>query len=287
MGRVSSPRRRCTLYRTMQQASLWKQPRQHSSGLKRSTALRLCRLTRGYNHKDLAVPLKGAISRREDEAESIENAEKKLLVVTDPDMNSDASTDIETSLSDSEAVSSESEDVDMDLSSSLETQENEDNFQAAPAGEECLRGLSLVLENLVDESRGKAYTPGPFHAGRAARITLAAYIQRIRDFFKCSDECFIIALIYIDRLDKADPRGAVCDLTAHRLLAIATILAVKFQEDIVHRNAFFSKIVGLSLDELNKLEAAMLKMLNWRTFVCAEEYDHYRCLLTSACMREL
>jgi hypothetical protein len=39
-----------------------------------------------------------------------------------------------------------------------------------------------------------------FHAARAPAITVARYLERVIRYASCSTECYILALIYIDRL---------------------------------------------------------------------------------------
>eukprot|EP00449_Zooxanthella_nutricula_P013080 CAMPEP_0198495142 /NCGR_PEP_ID=MMETSP1462-20131121/5029_1 /TAXON_ID=1333877 /ORGANISM="Brandtodinium nutriculum, Strain RCC3387" /LENGTH=51 /DNA_ID=CAMNT_0044223911 /DNA_START=163 /DNA_END=315 /DNA_ORIENTATION=+ len=49
-------------------------------------------------------------------------------------------------------------------------------------------------------------------------------------------------------------------------------LAAKFQDDVFYANAFYSKVTGIKLVELNSLEHTMLKLLDWRLSVSPVEF---------------
>jgi len=53
------------------------------------------------------------------------------------------------------------------------------------------------------------------------------------------------------------------------------MLAAKFHDDAYYSNAYYAKVGGLTLREINLLEAKMLQMLNWKALVEVEEYQLY------------
>jgi len=53
------------------------------------------------------------------------------------------------------------------------------------------------------------------------------------------------------------------------------MLADKFHNDKCHGNRFYAKVGGIGFEEMNKLEAEFLKLLNWKVFVGVDEYDRY------------
>lgn len=64
---------------------------------------------------------------------------------------------------------------------------------------------------------------------------------------------------------------AVNSLTVHRLVISSVLIAVKMTDDRYYNNAFFAKIGGVALSELNVMELEMLKLLDFRTHVPASE----------------
>lgn len=66
----------------------------------------------------------------------------------------------------------------------------------------------------------------------------------------------------------------VTRLTIHRLFAIATVVSAKIQDDDEHfSNSYYAKVCGLSLRQLNSLEANFMSLISWNLFVDPEEYD--------------
>lgn len=152
------------------------------------------------------------------------------------------------------------------------------------AGDTFVGGLGIVLSLWVQEAvtSGTPHNLGRFHSSRPPPISVQNYIQRLRKLFRCSDECFVVALVYMDKIGKHNSTMAVCDLTVHRLLLIAVMIAAKFHDDSFYDNRHYGKAGGVTTKEVNLLEAAMLKALDWRAHVTAQEYVTYHDLVCTA-----
>eukprot|EP00913_Durusdinium_trenchii_P035378 g33107.t1 len=105
-------------------------------------------------------------------------------------------------------------------------------------------------------------------------ISVLDYLKRIDKFFACSESVHVAALVYLDRLVSKNAID-LNPLTIHRLLAAATVVAVKFLDDIYYKNAFYAAVCGLSLKELNKLEAHFISLLGWKLAISEEDYAAY------------
>lgn len=83
-----------------------------------------------------------------------------------------------------------------------------------------IRVLSAVLTQLIDvnqKSNNRSHFVTKFQSSYAPNITIQAYLERINKYAKCSPNCFIVALIYIDRL--IEMRNVVLtSLNVHRIL---------------------------------------------------------------------
>jgi hypothetical protein len=142
-------------------------------------------------------------------------------------------------------------------------------------------GLGIVLSSWVKAAQ-QAGEVGRFHSACAPKVSIGDYLKRIHKFFQCSDECFVIALIYIDRASKVSPTAVVCDVTVHRLLSAAVMLAAKFQDDFYYSNAHYAKVCGMTNKEANMLEEKMLGLLEWKLNIQAEVYELYHNLVCEA-----
>jgi len=142
-------------------------------------------------------------------------------------------------------------------------------------------GLGIVLTRMASMSN-KPQRPTFFHSRVAPRMSVSSYLTRIHKYFGCSNECFVLALIYIDRLVKLHPAITVSALSCHRLLLTAVMLAAKFHDDLFYSNAHYAKVGGLSLSEMCALESRFLNLLCWKLCVPPEEYESYRGLVCNA-----
>jgi len=160
----------------------------------------------------------------------------------------------------------------------------ETNDIVPAAGDDFISGLGTVLALWVKESaaNGRPQKIARFHSSAPPPLSIQDYIKRLRKYFVCSTECFVLALVYIDRIGKHNPSMTVCDVTVHRLLMIAVMIAAKFHDDKYYGNNYYGKAGGLSLREVNVLEAVMLKELKWSLVVSVEEYKLYHGLVCKA-----
>jgi hypothetical protein len=65
---------------------------------------------------------------------------------------------------------------------------------------------------------------------------------RIAKYAACSGECFVLALVYIDRIIQSNPTFVVNSLNIHRLLITSVMLAAKFFDDQYFNNAYYAKV---------------------------------------------
>ncbi|KAG2550476.1 cyclin-P4-1-like [Panicum virgatum] len=89
-------------------------------------------------------------------------------------------------------------------------------------------------------------------------ISIGGYLERIFRFASCSPSCYVVAYIYLDRFLRRRPALAVDSLNVHRLLITSVLTAVKFVDDICYNNAYFARVGGISLVEMNYLEVDFL-----------------------------
>ena len=88
----------------------------------------------------------------------------------------------------------------------------------------------------------------------------------------------LLALIYIDRI-RSSENFILTRLNVHRIFITAVLLATKFYDDEVFKNAFYASLGGVTVQELNFLEIDLLNMLKFSLVVPVETYDQYIGLL--------
>jgi len=144
--------------------------------------------------------------------------------------------------------------------------------------------LAAVLERLVNSNKSTARLDGgqltKFHALKAPGIGVEAYLDRVHKYASCSNECFILALIYIDRLIEKN-NFLLTELNVHRVVITAILLAAKFFDDAYYNNAYYAKVGGVLVSELNGLEVDFLFRINFSLHVQPDVFSKYQAELVA------
>ncbi len=145
--------------------------------------------------------------------------------------------------------------------------------------------VALILERVVSNlesarAASKKGSSGPalvtrFDSSRVPGITIRDYVARIHQYADCSESCYTLAFVYIDRLLQKNPSFVLSMKSIHRLLLTSMVLAIKYSDDIYADNGVYAKIGGVSLIEANCLEAEMLAMLQFELYVSPQLYEQY------------
>lgn len=143
-------------------------------------------------------------------------------------------------------------------------------------GKAFVQVLSCVLSRLVAANDavadGTAVTK--FHALRPPSISIHDYCTRIHKYASCSPECFVLALVYIDRLIQRNSL-LLTSLNVHRVIITAVMLAAKFFDDQYFNNAYYAKVGGVPTIEVNSLELEFLFSINFSLHVATDVYERY------------
>jgi len=114
-----------------------------------------------------------------------------------------------------------------------------------------------------------------FHYSCTPSITIEDYIKRIWKYAGCSESCYVMALLLLERFAHRNPTIKITSNCIHRLLIASVMVATKFLEDIHYNNAMFAQIGGVSTQELNFLEIELLFALKFNLVVSPEEISTY------------
>lgn len=132
----------------------------------------------------------------------------------------------------------------------------------------------MILENMIKNNIGNNSIT-IYKSIYVPNILISEYLLRLKKYFNCSVECYVVALIYIDKLMKKYSEIKFDNYTAHRLFLICLIISIKYLDDEIYTNKFYARASGITLLELNKLEIKTLQYLKYNIFVSKEEYDRY------------
>ena len=124
--------------------------------------------------------------------------------------------------------------------------------------------IATVLNSLIEttekrlKSNNQSSIQTPFHSNIVSPISIEAYLTRLSTYLVCSGECFILMLIYIDRIIQYNPDFIVNQYSIHRLLLAGLIVSAKFHDEQYYNNRQYSYVGGIPLSEMNLLESLFL-----------------------------
>jgi hypothetical protein len=111
-------------------------------------------------------------------------------------------------------------------------------------------------------------------------LTQLFYCRRILKYASCSNSCFILSLIYIDRLIQRNS-FVLSELNVHRVVITSILLAAKFFDDAYYNNAYYAKVGGV-----NGLEVDFLFRINFSLHFTPQEFEQYRRELLAHAMQQ-
>ena len=84
----------------------------------------------------------------------------------------------------------------------------------------------------------------------------------------------MLALVYIDRLIQRNSL-LLTSLNVHRIIITAVMLAAKFFDDQYFNNAYYAKVGGVPLGEVNALELDFLFSINFSLHTPTDVFEKY------------
>ena len=146
-----------------------------------------------------------------------------------------------------------------------------------------IKKISTTLNDLIEQNekedlKSKAVlentNKSPFFHIKVPKISIEDYLYRIKRYTDIEDSTFIISLIYIDKLANKQ-KMILSKFNIFRILFTAIFIAIKYNEDNTFNNALYSKIAGVKIKELNKLEYVFLKLIDFQLHVNEKIYELY------------
>jgi hypothetical protein len=132
--------------------------------------------------------------------------------------------------------------------------------------------ISIIAKNKkLKKAKDKK---SPFYNENVPKISIFDYLLRIKKYTGIENTTLIIGLIYIDRLYTI--KGITLNkYNIHKILFTSILIAIKYNEEHIYNNVFYSKVAGLSITELNYLERKFLEIINYKLFVTEVIFNEY------------
>jgi predicted transcriptional regulator len=137
--------------------------------------------------------------------------------------------------------------------------------------------IGILLDKTVarNDSLQRVSNLQDFENHRKCTLTASAYLSRMMRYGACSPSCAVVGVMYLQRLKTKDPTICVTSYNLQRLLLVSVMVAHNYLDDLYYSNKHWARIGGVTVQEINHLEATVLQLLDWKMHVSREEYLEY------------
>ena len=106
-------------------------------------------------------------------------------------------------------------------------------------------------------------------------LSILDYLYRIQSYTEAEDNTIIIGLMYIDRICEQSSI-ILTPYNLHRLVFVAILMAIKYNEDVCFEFEFYAKIAGIPIKELKILEREFVELIKFHFYIDKDEFDKYK-----------
>ena len=133
----------------------------------------------------------------------------------------------------------------------------------------------LINENLKNNEINNSESD-IFTIKSLPKLSISDYLNRIILYSNIEENTLISALIYIHIISKIKP---ITKYNIHKILFTSILISLKFNEDGIYKNNYYSEIAGVSTEELLILENEFLKLIKYKLFISEKTFDTYKLAL--------
>lgn len=134
--------------------------------------------------------------------------------------------------------------------------------------------VAALIQRICDVNDTRPLYLTCFHSSEKPSISVADYLERSYKYLQCSEACFVLALVYMDRV-QASSLVVIDSFSIHRIFTTSLLLAIKYLDDFGGSLPYSAKVGGISKEELLRLESDMCLILDHNLFASTEEFDQY------------
>lgn len=141
--------------------------------------------------------------------------------------------------------------------------------------DDLLTTISIVIIDLLVVNKNCGAKDNSYFTAVMPRASdVLDFVSKIKKYSKCSDSCFVVGLIYVDRVVNMHD-FVLTPQNVYLVYLTAVMVAAKFHEDIFYNNAFYAQLGEITLKEINATEVQLLSLLQFSLVVNGDLYDKY------------
>ena len=134
---------------------------------------------------------------------------------------------------------------------------------------ELIKTIGVLLQDICEENNilnsQNDNLIEPF-IGKNPKISIEDFLNKCLIYSNAESSTFIIMLIYIDRLCEIN-QFTLNFSNVYKIIFTSFLIALKYHEDNLFKNKFYSKILNLNLKEFIFLENNFCKFIDYKLFI--------------------
>ena len=153
--------------------------------------------------------------------------------------------------------------------------EEEEEEEISEQMKKISKSISTILIELIELTKNQKYQNQNdiFDTNSIPNMTLYDYINRIIFYTNCEENTLISALIYIDRIAKIKK---ISFYNVYKLIFTSILMSLKYNEDEIYKNDYYSQIAGVSIYELKKMEYEFYILVNFNLYINKSNFMKYK-----------
>ena len=111
------------------------------------------------------------------------------------------------------------------------------------------------------------------HSKLVPNLTIHQFITRVIKYTHIDIYSLLSAFYYVLLLLKRNNNIHITINNAYNLLLVASVLSIKYNEDVKYSNEYYAKIGGLQIKKFNKFEYEFITLINFDLFIHHETFQ--------------
>ena len=137
------------------------------------------------------------------------------------------------------------------------------------------KSISIILKKIIEinSKKNDNLTNDIFNTISIPEISIYDYIIRIISYSNCDENILISSLVYFDKIGKIKK---ITYSNVYKILFTSILLSLKYNEDEIYNNEYYSQIAGVSKYELKQMEYEYFVLLNFNLHIEEELFELFK-----------
>ncbi len=144
------------------------------------------------------------------------------------------------------------------------------------------KSIISVLTELIEKNQKNInnnnlnFDDDIFNSKSIPNISTYDYMLRIVEYSNLEENTLILSLIYIDKIARIKK---ITKYNIYKYLITSVLIALKYNEDEIYNNNYYSQIGGINYEELMELELNFLVLIDFNVYINNKTFEQYKSAL--------